>query len=450
MKTFYKLLGVSLVVATTNNFVWFALTFWIYLTTKSVISTSTLAGIWLVFMATSGIWFGSIVDHNRKKTAMLWSSFVTLALLITAWLIYYFTLGELFTFVGSPVLWVFALVLMIGVVTGSIYHISIPTLVAILVPDKMRSRANGMFGTAMGVSFAITSVASGLALFHLGISGVLVIAILSTIFAISFLSFVKVDEKQIASGASDLGSDIPPISAPQALQEGGQASKIDIKGTISVIKKVPGLFPLIFFTTFNNFLGGVFMALMDAYGLSLVSVQTWGIMWGFLSLGFIFGGLYISKYGLGKSPLKTLFTINIILWIDCIIFAIQPSIYLLAIGMLVWMIFVPFIEATEQTVFQKVVPQERLGRVFGFAHSVEQAASPITAFFIGPIAQIFFIPFMTTGAGVGLIGDWFGVGVGRGIALVFIFAGIIGLMVTLLARRSRAFLLLSQRYSRAK
>lgn len=55
--------------------------------------------------------------------------------------------------------------------------------------------------------------------------------------------------------------------------------KIDIKGSISTIYLIPGLFGLIFFTTFNNFLGGVFMGLMDAYGLSLVSVQTWGIIW---------------------------------------------------------------------------------------------------------------------------------------------------------------------------
>jgi DHA3 family multidrug efflux protein-like MFS transporter len=52
---------------------------------------------------------------------------------------------------------------------------------------------------------------------------------------------------------------------------------------------------LIFLTTFNNFLGGVFMALMDAYGLSIVSVQTWGILWGFLSFAFIIGGLIVSK-----------------------------------------------------------------------------------------------------------------------------------------------------------
>ena len=45
-----------------------------------------------------------------------------------------------------------------------------------------------------------------------------------------------------------------------------------------MIRGVPGLPALIVFATFNNFLGGVFMALIDAYGLSLVSVEVWGLL----------------------------------------------------------------------------------------------------------------------------------------------------------------------------
>jgi DHA3 family multidrug efflux protein-like MFS transporter len=88
----------------------------------------------------------------------------------------------------------------------------------------------------------------------------------------------------------------------------------------------------------------------------------------------------------------------------------------------------------------------RLGRVIGFAQSVEQAASPLTAFLIGPIAQFFFIPFMTTGRGVDWIGGWYGTGQGRGIGLVYVVAGVVGFLVTLVAMRSRAFAALSRRY----
>jgi DHA3 family multidrug efflux protein-like MFS transporter len=84
--------------------------------------------------------------------------------------------------------------------------------------------------------------------------------------------------------------------------------------------------------------------------------------------------------------------------------------------------------------------------VFGFAQSVEQAATPITAFLIGPVAELIFIPLMTTGAGVDLLGPWFGTGRDRGLALLFTVSGAIGLLATLLALRSTAYRRLSALY----
>lgn len=149
------------------------------------------------------------------------------------------------------------------------------------------------------------------------------------------------------------------------------------------------------------------MALMDAYGLSLVSVQTWGIMWGFLSFAFIIGGTIVARRGVGKNPVRTLVGLNMVTWFVCIFFTMNASIILFVVGIVSWMILMPIIESSEQTIVQKVIPYEKQGRVIGFAQSVESAASPLTTFFIGPIAQYVTIPFMTTGAGVTLIGSWF-------------------------------------------
>ena len=431
MTTFYRLLGVALLVATTNNLVWFALTYWAFLTTKSVISTSVMAGIFLALTAVSGIWFGSLVDRYKKKHAMLGSSVVTLALFLIGIAIFHATPESSFESVSSVTLWLFVVILLSGTLVGTIYNIAIPTLVAFIVPADRRDRANGMFGTTIGVAYGLTSLVSGVSLAFGGMAFVLWSAVIATTLAIVALALVPIPEEQIIHARE---------GAPS------QDKRIDIAGTMRAVRGVPGLFALIFFSTFNNFLGGVFFALMDAYGLSLVSVEVWGLLWGILSLSFILGGLYISKKGLGPSPLRTLFRNNIITWTVCIFFTIQPSITLLTIGTLIWMFLVPFTEAIEQTIFQKVVPPDRLGRVFGFANSVEQAASPLTAFLIGPIAQWIFIPFMTTGAGVSLIGGWFGTGLGRGIALVFMTAGAVGLAVTLVAMRSRAYQLLGERF----
>lgn len=102
------------------------------------------------------------------------------------------------------------------------------------------------------------------------------------------------------------------------------------------------------------------------------------------------------------------------------------------------------IEAAEQTLLQRVIPFERQGRVFGFSQLVENAASPITALLVGPLAQTVVMPFMSEGgAGADAIGGWFGVGPARGLALLFTLAGLIGVIVTLGAWGSRSYRLLA-------
>ena len=58
---------------------------------------------------------------------------------------------------------------------------------------------------------------------------------------------------------------------------------------------------LILFTTFNNLVGGIYMALLDPYGLSLVSVEVWGLLCGVLGVGFLAGGAIIGKFGLEEA-----------------------------------------------------------------------------------------------------------------------------------------------------
>jgi len=432
-RTFYAVLVNTLTASLTNTIVWFAVTFWAYLETRSVFATSIMAGIYLATVALSGFALGSLVDHHRKKKAMMISSIGSLLLYVLAFLVYVSTPETVFKNPSSVLLWVFIILNLLGAIAGNIRTISLATLVTILVPEDKRDRANGMVGTTNGISFLVASIFSGLLIGFLGVFWMLIFAISFTLLAIIHLWTVSIPEKEIVHTHTEEG-----------------VKHIDIRGTIKVIRLIPGLFALIFFNTFNNFLGGVFMALMDAYGLSLVSVQVWGILWGVLTLGFIVGGLVVSKKGLGERPLRTLFLANIVMWTICIFFTMRSSIALLACGMFVYLCLIPVVEAAEQTIIQKMIPQERLGRVFGFAQSIEQAASPLTAFMIGPIAQFIFIPFMTTGAGVEWIGSWFGTGTDRGIALLFTVTGIIGLIVTVFAMQSYAYRNLAMNYQKAE
>ena len=432
MTPFHQILANNLVANITNFTVWFALTFWVYLETRSVFATGMIAGMYLVVTAGLAFWLGSIVDHHRKKRVMMGSSLVSIVFYLAAFALLSATPEARLHDVSSPGLWAFIVLVMLGVMAGNIRSIALPTLVTLLVPEDRRDRANGLVGMVTGVGFLTTSVISGFLVAWGGMVATLVFALGLTVLVFVHLRFVGLDEPE------------------PALNEDGTAPKrkVDLRGTLKIIAGVPGLFALILFATFNNFLGGVFMALMDAYGLSMMAVQHWGLLWGVISTAFIISGIVISRTGLGPAPLRTLMIVNLIAWAVAAVFTIQPWIWLLGAGCFIWMFLGPFAEAAEHTTLQKVVPYERQGRVFGFAQSVEQAASPLTAFLIGPLTQFIVIPFMTDGAGAAAIGDWFGTGPARGIALVFTVAGLVGLVATVVAFNSRYYRQLSAAYAR--
>lgn len=427
MKTFYQLIANNVLASIMNMTVWFAVIFYVYLESRSVFATAMISGLFLVFTAISGFWFGSLVDNHHKKNVMLGASLFSLAIYMLSYYLYKIAPDQAFAYVESTYLWVFVTLLLLGVIAGNIRNIAMPTLVTLLVEPDKRDKANGLVGTASGIGFMITSVISGYLVGQSGMTGVLILAIGVTLLAVLHLMMIPLQEKRV-------------------IHLEGHTGKVDIAGTLKVVRKIPGLWPLILFSTFNNFLGGVFMALMDAYGLSLVEVEVWGLLWGFLSTAFILGGLIIAKWGLGKNPLNSLMMANLVIWGISCVFTVYPSIILLVVGCFFYLAVVPFIEASEHTILQKLVPPARQGRVFGFAQSIEQTASPLTAFAIGPLTQYFFIPFMTEGKGVELIGPWFGVGPDRGMALVFTLAGGIGLLTTLWARQSRFYHQLSGKY----
>ena len=155
--------------------------------------------------------------------------------------------------------------------------------------------------------------------------------------AAAHILFVKIPEKKIAHD--------PEL----------ENKKIDLKGSMAAIRAVPGLAWLIVFTTFNNLVGGVYMALMDPYGLTLFPVELWGIVLGVTSTGFI----------------------------------------------------------------------------------------------VAPLAQFVIIPYMQSDAGRQAWGWLLGDGEARGIALVFLVASIIMLVVVLLAFKTRAYRRLSEFYQKA-
>src|SRR5918994_1140669 len=131
-RVFAHVLVSSLVVSVANFTVWFAVTFWTYLETRSVFATGLIAGIFLVATASTGIWFGSIVDHHHKKSVLQASAATSLAIYLVCLAGYLLTpsgVSFLVTSVISGLLVAaagmrYALLLAVVVLAGSLAHLA--------------------------------------------------------------------------------------------------------------------------------------------------------------------------------------------------------------------------------------------------------------------------------------------------------------------------------------
>ncbi|MFM2720999.1 MFS transporter [Microbacterium mcarthurae (nom. nud.)] len=411
----------------TTSFLWFALTFWVYLETRSVLATGIIGGAYMLLLAVFAMLFGTIVDRHRKHRVMVVSGVITLAAFLVAGALWLAFPESALLDLGGPWFWIFSGVVLAGAVIENMRNIALSTTVTLLVPEDRRANANGLVGTVQGLSFVVTSVFSGLSVGQLGMGWTLAIAIVLTLAALIHLLTIRIPEER-----------------PKATGE--RVPAVDVRGAIRAVRAARGLFALLIFSTFNNLIGGVYLALMDPYGLQLFPVEVWGLVLGVTATGFIIGGAMVAKFGLGRNPIRTMLWIVIAMGLLGAVFTLRDWWWLYVAGIWVYMALIPAVEAAEQTVIQKVVPFETQGRVFGFAAAFESAAAPITAFLIAPIAEFVIIPYMDAADGRATWGWLLGDGIGRGIALVFVIAGLIMVIAGAAAFLTRSYRVLSTQY----
>lgn len=429
-RAFANVLVNTLIANVTTSFLWFALTFWVYIETRSVLATGIIGGAYMLLIAFFSMVFGTIVDRYRKHTVMLVSSVVSAVAFAAAGVLYLWQPESALLDIGRPWFWAFALIILLGGVIEQLRSIALSTTVTLLIPVEKHANANGLVGTVQGIAFLVTSVFSGLSIGFLGMGWTLIIAIVAMAATFVHLLFVRIPEQT-------------PQRDPDA------PSALDFRGSVRAIREAPGLFALIVFSTFNNLIGGVYMALMDPYGLTLFSAQMWGIALAFASTGFLIGGALVARFGLGRRPVRTMLLVVAAMGVLGAVFMLREWWPLFVVGMWVYMMMIPPVEAAEQTVIQKVVPYTRQGRVFGVAQAMEAAAAPVTAFLIAPLAEFLIIPYMRGDEGRMRWGWLLGEGETRGIALICLFAGLVMVVAAGLAFLTRSYRRLTELYALA-
>ncbi len=140
MATFRRLLVNTLVTGVTSSFLWFALTFWVYLETRSVVATGVIGGMFSIASAVLGPVFGTYVDHHRKHQAMVLSGSIATASFVVAAVVFYAVDADDLLQLTSPWFWILIASTLVGSVAGFMRGIALSTCVTLLVPDDRRGQ----------------------------------------------------------------------------------------------------------------------------------------------------------------------------------------------------------------------------------------------------------------------------------------------------------------------
>jgi DHA3 family multidrug efflux protein-like MFS transporter len=143
MRAFNHVLGNTAAATLATTFLWFGITFWAYLETRSVLATSFLGGAYMLGMANFGVPFGGLVDRFRKHVIMVWSAVGTAMVFVLAGAVYLLTPAATLVDLGRPWFWLFTGLVLVGALLAMIRGLALSTCVTILVDSDRRANANG-------------------------------------------------------------------------------------------------------------------------------------------------------------------------------------------------------------------------------------------------------------------------------------------------------------------
>ena len=153
MPTFLHLLINTLLANLAAGFLWFALTFWVYLQTKNVMATGIIGGAYMLLIAVSSIPFGTLVDRSSRHRPFIIASALSSTAFSAACLLYLLQPQSTLLDFQGPWFWVFVGVILTGAIVAQMRNIALSTTVTLLLPVDLHARANEWSARSKGLLF---------------------------------------------------------------------------------------------------------------------------------------------------------------------------------------------------------------------------------------------------------------------------------------------------------
>lgn len=386
----------------------FALGLWVLRNTGSVTQFALIAVCTLAPRILLSPLTGALADRWDRRRTMLVSELVaSLATLYLATMIAFGHLGVLQIYLAMSVISVCA----------AFQWPAWAASITLLVGPEQFGRASGLVQMAHGIAHTLAPVMAGV-LMHssLGIQGILVLDLCSYLYAAATLAFVR-------------------IPRPVAAGLGGQPARSSIAEDIvygwKYLVSRAGLVGLLVMVATCNFLLGVIMILVNPLVLSFASPQVLGMVMSTAGVGMFAGSAFMSISGGPRRRVRGMCAFLALGGVALLPAGLPPSPVLIAGGAFLFLLAVPVASGCMQAILQSKVDPAVQGRVFAFTGMVVSAAMPVAYLISGPLVDMFFEPWFSAGGPLaGSLGQWIGVGPGRGIAAAFVACGLLLIAVT--------------------
>ncbi len=353
---------------------------------------------------------GAIVDrYDRKKVMML--ADLAAGLPTVALLALYST--------GSLQIWVLYIT---GAISGTFQSFHFPAYsaaVTMMVHKKHYGRAQSMLAMAEFASGIFAPIAAAVLMVFIGIAGIMAIDITTFAIAISMLLLVRIPR--------------PPVTE-EGRRGMGSLWKESFYG-FRYIYKYRSLLGLQLTFLGNNLLSGIYVTLLAPMilartgdnSLILGSIMTAG------GIGGLLGSIVLTIWGGPKRKIHGVLLGWTLSHLIGALFMGMGSGFMFWIPVLFLAMFVsPLINASNQAIWQAKVAPDVQGRVFATRRLIAQVSAPPAMLLAGFLADVVFEPAMRTGGPLTEPFGWLvGTGPGAGMALIFIIAGTIGVILSL-------------------
>ncbi len=407
LRTFLIIWGGQVISMIGSGLTNFALGVWVYETTGRATPFVHVALVGALPMVLLGPITGTLVDRWDRRKIMFWAD-VGSALT---------TFGVLLLFItGNLEVWHIYISAGLNGLFGAFQEPAYSASVTMLIPKEHFGRATGLLQTGMALSGILAPLLAGILYSRIGIQGIIAIDFITFFIAAGSLLIVRIPQ--------------PKSSQPEGAPKPSLFSEA-LYG-FQFLKARGGLLALVFYVALLNFAINSVIALMAPMVLAFSNPDTLGMVQASSSAGMLVGGLLATAWGGPKRHMLGVYGGALISSVGLALAGLQASGWWVALSMVLFLFPIPVVNSGIRSIMGTKVPADVQGRVFAIMILLARSGQPLGYAISGPLADRVFEPLMAADGGLAAtFGAWMGVGVGRGIGLMMLIAGIGMFLITL-------------------